>query len=419
MVAAAKQCGIPSDRVLTLDWKTPRRWTLRDPHGTDVLALGHGKLLDWQRLTNPTDISATTICLLYSSGTTGLPKGVRISHRGAVASTICTMDPAVQYKTRHPDFVFSTIAHLPMANIAGIALYSINPFYMGGTTYWMEHYDFESFLAHHKRYRPHYQFSVPPIWLRIAKSDLVTDQFDHLQVAVTGSAPIGHATMLEVQSKLGRGKACISQTWGTTETNGVIAALDWEADNSDWPVGEPCPNTTIRVLDSNDHDAPEGEPGELLIGGPILAQDYHNNPRANAEGFIDGFYRSGDIGVVRAGRVFILDRKKELIKYKGAQVAPAELEALLTSHPRIADAAVVGAWSAAMETELPRAFVVRTDDRLTEADVQAFVAENLAAYKRLRGGVVFVASVPKSASGKILRRELRDAVVGTGEKAKL
>lgn len=200
---------------------------------------------------------------------------------------------------------------------------------------------------------------MPPVWLRIAKSDKVTHHFDHLQIACTGSAPIGYATMKEVQAKVGRGKAYITQTWGTTETNGVITALDWQAENKEWAVGEPCPNVRLRVVDENDIDVDAGQLGELLIGGPILAQGYRNNPKADKEGFVDGFYRSGDIGVCRNGRVHILDRRKEMIKYKGDQVVPAEVEALLTSHDKIADAAVIGVWNAKQETELPRAYVVR------------------------------------------------------------
>jgi 4-coumarate--CoA ligase len=423
VVKSAEQCGIPRDRILALDSKTPRKWRLNASNGSDVLRLVGGQTLDWARVADLQKLKDVTICLLYSSGTTGLPKGVRISHWGLVASTICTMDVAIRYQERSRKegrkFRFDTICHLPMANIAGVGLYSCNPFYMGGSTYWMEKYDFDQFIDYHQRYRPAYQFSVPPVWLRVAKSEKVTNHFDGLQVACTGSAPIGYATVKELRTKLGKGKAHITQTWGTTETSGVITALDWHLDDTAWSVGAMCPNVTLRILDEHDQDVESGQPGELIVGGSILAQGYHNNPKITEEAFIDGFYRTGDIGVCKNGLVHIVDRKKELIKYKGNQVAPAELEALLTSHPGIADAAVIGIWNAAQQTELPRAYVVQRmvhgQSPLTEAGVANFVKESLADHKRLRGGVIFVDEIPKSASGKILRKDLR----ATAAKAKI
>lgn len=424
LVEAAEQCGIAGDRVLVLDSTTPKHWKLlTSRHRENVLDSGQGRKLDWERITDLQRLKDTSICLLYSSGTTGLPKGVRVSHWGLVANNVCTMDPAVRYKARCNKegrvFSFDTIAHLPMANIAGVSLYSTNPFYMGGTTYWMQKYDFDSFIEYHRRYRPAYQFTVPPIWLRIAKSDKVTDHFDALQVAVTGSAPIGEATVKEVQRKLGKGKALMAQTWGATEMCGVITALDWPAFATDgtWSVGELCPNVRLRVVDDDGNDVEEGQSGEFLLGGPILAQGYHKRPKETSETFVDGFYRSGDIGMYKDGHVYILDRKKELIKYKGAQVAPAELEGLLTSHGKIADAAVIGVWSEQQQTEVPRAYVVAKSD-ITAREVADFVKSKVAAYKQVRGGVFFIDEIPKSASGKILRKELRQKAM-EGPKPKL
>ena len=216
-----------------------------------------------------------------------------------------------------------------------------------------------------------------------------------------------------MRAKLGRGKAYISQTWGITEASGVITALDWRRKDETWSVGALCPNVTLRIVDDNNEDVadPATQPGEFWIGGPILSQGYHNNTAATNETFIHGFYRTGDVGLYKDGLVYISDRKKELIKYKGNQIAPAELEGLLTSHPQIADAGVVGVWQAEQDTEVPRAYLVRKyEDHkqpLTAQAVLDFVKGNLAAYKQLRGGVVFVDEIPKSASGKILRKELR------------
>lgn len=429
VVQAARECNIKRDRVLVLDSTTPNaRKLISVRDRSDLLQSTGREMLEWQRTTNLSTLEEVTTCLLYSSGTTGLPKGVRISQWALVANNVCTMAVARRYKARQKEgegkFAFNTIAHLPMANIAGITLYSTNPFYMGGTTWWMKKYDFDDFLEYHRRYRPEYQFSIPPIWLRIAKSDKVSDHFDGLQVAVTGSSPIGQELLKELTKKLGRGKADIAQTWGTTETTGVITATDWPAYKNDgtWSVGELCPNVSLRVVDENYQDVAEGEPGELLVGGPIMAQGYHNRPEANQDTFVDGFYRTGDIGTYKDGHVQIIDRKKELIKYKGAQVAPAELEALLISHPLIVDAAVIGVWDGDRQTEVPRGYVVHREQfegaRLTAEKVAEFVSSNVASYKQLRGGIEFVDEIPKSASGKILRKELRQRA-GKSHKSKL
>ena len=424
-VQAAKQCSIPLDRVLIIDSKTPKNWNLIAADSrSEVLNLTDGPMLEWQRITNEKELHATTGCLLYSSGTTGLPKGVRISHWNLMACNPCCMQVGERYKARlkreGEPFFFSTIAHLPIAHIAGIAWYSLNPFYMGGTTYWMQKYDFDSFIAYHRKYRPTCQFSVPPIWLQIAKSPKVTDHFDNLRVASTGAAPMGAELAKEVSKKLGKGKTRMSQFWGTTETTGSITGADWEFVDEGFSVGGIFPNLRLRILDENDKDLEDGQPGEMLVKGPVVCQGYHNRPEADRDSFLDGFYRTGDIGIYKNGLVWIVDRKKELIKYKGLQVAPAELEALLISHPKINDAAVIGIRDESQATEVPRAYVVAEPDTdLKAQEVMDFVRENLANHKQLRGGVVFVDEVPKTASGKILRKELRARAAEERVKAKL
>jgi 4-coumarate--CoA ligase len=160
-----------------------------------------------------------------------------------------------------------------------------------------------------------------------------------------------------------------------------------------------------RIIDEDLHDVPPNSPGEILCKGPVVTRGYHNNPAATRAAFLDGWFRTGDIGEYRDGKVYIVDRQKDLIKYKALQVAPAELETVLLSHPLIADAAVIGV--PGNDTELPRAYVVADRSRIDEVQIKAFVKARVAEYKQLRGGVVFVDAIPKNASGKILKKDLR------------
>jgi 4-coumarate--CoA ligase len=166
-------------------------------------------------------------------------------------------------------------------------------------------------------------------------------------------------------------------------------------------------NTSRRIIDESLHDVPPHSLGEILVKGPVVTRGYHNNAAATRAAFLfDGWFRTGDIGQYRDGKVYIVDRAKDLIKYKALQVAPAELETVLLSHPLIADAAVIGVQG--NDTELPRAYVVAVDRaRIDEGQVKKWVKERVAEYKQLRGGVVFVDAIPKNASGKILKKDLR------------
>lgn len=414
---AAEQCEVTLNRILVMDASMAKNWKLLDLQGNIVLDTRNGPMLDWKRITSLPELQSTTACLLYSSGTTGLPKGVRLSHWNLVASNICSMEVSSNFlatkENAKQQFQYRTLAHLPMAHIAGIMLYSINVFYMGGTAYWMPKYDFEQFVRFAGERKVTVQFSVPPVWLQISKSREAEDggHFASLEVAIAGAAPMGAELARDVSEKLGdRRNLFMTQTWGTTETAGSITAHDWDAKDETGSVGGILPNVKLRIVDDAGVDMPPGNIGELWVKGPQVMQGYHQNESATNESLRDGWYATGDVGRVKDGLVHIVDRKKELIKYKGLQVAPAELEDCLVSHAKIVDAAVVGVFSKKLQTEVPKAFVVRVDETLLEGEVVDFVTENLAAHKQLRGGVEFVEGIPKSPSGKILRKQLREKI---------
>lgn len=317
-----------------------------------------------------------------------------------------------------PAFAYRTLAHLPVAHIAGIQGYLINPFYMGGPVYWMPRFDFAQFLAYNAKFEISFFFTVPPIYLLIAKSPAVTDQFKTLEKAVSGAAPLGKELQHAASAKLGGPDCFISQTWGLSETTGSATIMPMDMRDDTGSVSPLMPNMLARIVDDDGRDVEPGKPGEVLIQGPVVCKGYYQNEAADREAFTDAWFHTGDIAEFRDGLFYIVDRKKELIKYKGLQVAPAELEALLLNHPDILDAAVIGVESDEGTNEVPRAYVVADKNKLSGKQIQDYVKANVAGHKQLRGGVVFLDAIPKSPSGKILRKDLR-AMVKREQGAKL
>ncbi|KUJ14714.1 acetyl-CoA synthetase-like protein [Mollisia scopiformis] len=406
-VEAAKRCGVPLSRVVVV--RSSPSWSMASLEDEVSVLPSKGKL-GWERITDQEELDNSLICLLYSSGTTGIPKGVMISHTNIVAesyipATMFREKIAARIENGEPPFEYRTLAHLPASHIAGVQGYFINPFYMGGPVYWMPKFDFGKFLEYNKKFRITFFFTVPPIYLLIAKTAIVTDQFDYLEVAISGAAPLGKELQHAASAKLGRGKTFIAQTWGLSETTGSVTAMPWGEKDDTGSVSKLLPNMSVRLMDDDGKDVPEGKPGEVLVKGPVVTKGYYGNPQATRDSFIDGWFCTGDVAIWKNGLPYIVDRKKELIKYKGFQVAPAELEALLVTHPKILDAAVIGVDIPG--TEAPRAYVVTNGD-ITEQEIKEFVKKNIADYKQLRGGVVFMEAIPKSPSGKILRKDLRE-----------
>ncbi|RDW94295.1 hypothetical protein BP5796_00058 [Coleophoma crateriformis] len=266
--------------------------------------------------------------------------------------------------------------------------------YTGGPTYWMPKFEFSKFLEYNKQHRITYMLTVPPIYLLIAKSPLVTDQFDSLKVAVTAAAPLGKDLQYAASMKLGRGETFISQVWGMTETTGSVTGFSPEERDDTGSISVLLP----------------GQPEEFLVKGPVVTRGYYDNAKATKESFTsDGWLCTGDVGSERNGLFYIVDRKQELIKYKGLQVAPAELEAILMSHDQILDAAVIGVDGTGYSegTEVPRAYIVPAPGGISKEEIMKLVEGKVAQHKKLRGGVVFRDVILKSPSGKILRKEFR------------
>ncbi len=348
----------------------------------------------------PLDVRKSTVVLPYSSGTTGLPKGVMLSHYNLVANVVQT-NAALRYEEGEV-----ALAVLPFFHIYGMQVLMNSLLAEGVTVVTMPRFDFEQALALIQKYKVTQFFAVPPIILGLAKHPLV-DSYDisSLRKIFSGAAPLGAELAQEASARVG---CAVVQGYGMTELSPVshiTAGTDFRPGSS----GVTAPNTLSRIVDPEGNDLGVDEEGELWVKGPQVMLGYLNNPEATAATIdADGWLHTGDIARIDSdGHMYIVDRLKELIKYKGFQVAPAELEALIVTHPAVADVAVIGIPDAEAG-ELPKAFVtLQKGATATAEDIQNFVKGHVAHYKQIRQ-VEFIDAIPKSASGKILRRQLRD-----------
>ncbi|KAJ7456076.1 hypothetical protein FB451DRAFT_1342218 [Mycena latifolia] len=409
LLFAARLCDFPLHHCLVLDSWQPQR-LLRVLTGSSLQSIIGESELDWPRITNQEELENSLICLLYSSGTTGMHKGVKVSHTNMVAAAYLIGLDLRQHWGAEGKWDYRTPAHLPTAHIAGVKGYFVSSFWQGGTVYWMSKFDFVQFLEYNRSLEITNFLSVPPIYLLCTKSLLVKDHFRSLKSALGDCKS-------KLAKKLG---VFLAQTWGLSETTGSVSGGEVNVEDLTGSVGPLLANVELRIIDEDGNDCSPGTPGEVLVKGPIVTKGYYNNPVADAESFKDGYFCTGDIGFFKKNRLFIVDRKKELIKYKGLQVAPAELEAVLTSHQHILDAGVIGVFDEQQSTEVPRAYVVADKSVISAKVIQDFVRSRLASHKQLRGGVEFVAAIPKSSAGKILRKDLRALAMTTNPaKAKL
>ncbi len=349
----------------------------------------------------PVDLDEHVVCLPYSSGTTGLPKGVMLTQRNLTvnADQLLALANIARGET--------TVAFLPFFHIYGLHVLMNVYIAAGGTLVTMPRFDLEMFLSLCAKHRTPRMWIVPPVALALAKHPLV-DKFDLtcLQQINSAAAPLG----ADVAAAMGERLQCAAtQGYGMTELSpgSHVSPLGKSRKGAS---GVTIPNTQCRIVDPQTlQDTAPGADGEIWVKGPQVMKGYLNNPKATTEAIVqDGWLRTGDIGHFDAdGYLYITDRLKELIKVKGFQVAPAELEALLLAHPAITDAAVIGIRDAE-SGEVPMAFVVSAAAP-TLAEVQAFLAPDIAHYKQIKRLEV-IDAIPKSASGKILRRMLRDKV---------
>ncbi|KAK2606035.1 hypothetical protein QQS21_003553 [Conoideocrella luteorostrata] len=438
-IAGIKNVGIPKDRVFLHELPAIATAGLSNPgHKTTNQLISEGGRLPafkpadsyWRR----GDGAKRIAFLCYSSGTSGLPKGVMIAHMNVIANTLQFATYGQPYRDSlkkqlsRKEYTETALGLLPMSHIYGLIVISHVSPYRGDGVVVLPRYDFRHLLQAIQDYRIEKLYLVPPMIIHLAKQPDIVKQYDLSSVrsAHTGAAPLKEDTAKEFLKVLPQ--VSVLQGYGLTETSTVVCTTSPE-DVFLGGSGSLLPGYTARIF------TPEGEEingynqtGELWVHSPSVVPGYLHNEKATQETFViadDGlrYMKTGDEAMIAKSKngnehVFITDRIKELIKVKGHQVAPAELEGHILTHGAVNDCVVIGVPSD-REGEVPKAFVVKShnargsDEEITKS-ILKHVADHKSDYKRLRGGVEFIDVVPKNPSGKILRRVMRDK-----EKAKM
>ncbi|OCL01262.1 4-coumarate-CoA ligase 2 [Glonium stellatum] len=425
--ASAKEAGIPKQNVFLLEGELSGYTTIQD-----LIRIGksYGESGQVPAFKISPGKSNRDVCgfLSFSSGTTGLPKAVMIAHHNVIAQCL-------QIQQITPTEHKKTLAVLPLFHITGLVHGLHLPILLNAEVIMLPTFTMPSMLSTIVEYQLSELLLVPPILIRLVRDEATVSKYDlrHLKRFSSGAAPLSEEIIQLLQRKFpGTG---FKQGYGMTESCSCITAhppdkYDYKYAHSGGAI---VANTEVKIIKEDGAEAGVGEPGEILARGPQIVMGYLNNEKATRETFdADGWLHTGDQGAIDdEGMIHILDRIKEMIKVKGIGVAPAELEDLLLGHPKVEDVAVMGVKDD-YAGELPKAFVVLKSgvgaSEKVGKELMAFVREKKVRYKWIKE-IEFVDEIPKSASGKILRRVLRDrannaekstkVLDAVGEKAKL
>ncbi|XP_039272337.2 uncharacterized protein LOC120346636 [Styela clava] len=336
--------------------------------------------------------------LPYSSGTTGLPKSVMLTHRNLISVAMIFGTSMVSETT---DCMYTD---RPMYHAGGFSCFILTLF-CGNKLILEKEFEVETMLKAIEKYKISHILTVPPILICLA-NDKRVENYDVSSVkeVACGGAALAPDILRKIEKRFG---AFIRPAYGMTECLGI--AIHDGKESLFEGVGKVCRNTEVKIINlQSGKGLQKNQIGEIIVKGPQVMKGYMGNPDATAQTIMqDGWIHTGDIGYFDNDEMlYIIDRLKEVIKYKGVQVSPAELESVILKHPKVADVGVIGIPDS-HAGELPKAFVVKKVDDLTADELDAFVKDELVDYKQLRGGIEFVEKIPKSSTGKIQRNELK------------
>ncbi|KAM0273138.1 hypothetical protein ACHAQH_008487 [Verticillium albo-atrum] len=354
----------------------------------------------------PAGTAARTLAFIcFSSGTSGLVKGVQLSHGNIVANIF------QQSKGLNGMFTPKTVVALivPFFHILGLAGFSCHT--QGTPIVAFKKFEMGPLLAAVKRHRITHINVVPPIALEFLRNPLAAQgDFSSVQCMMNAAAPLNQRQADELTRRFG---CAVTQWYGMTEASPSVASQREDEVQLKGTIGRLLPGIEMRIIDEDGNDA---KVGEFIIRGPNIMQGYVSSGKVDSPMTADGFMRTGDIGHVDDnGYLFIVDRAKEMIKVKGQQVAPAELEAILITHPQVNDAAVCGIYNEHGTSEMPVAYIATTveghqEQQQLKEDVLAHVNSKVARYKQISGGIFILPAIPRNPAGKTLRRLLPAAV---------